>query len=181
MIKVKLNSNYGYDSNGTEIDESTVEELARVADEVLYQSLGEEYGFRHVEVDADSFKAGFYNTGTAFGADVRYKINGTIESDNFDLTKCYNEGVPNLNTPGVDIAPNSRHAYAVIDFTIDVHNQDMEVTDLEITIFKLLSMDFDEYDTKRAGEMFSYDKISDKLKAYFDDAVADIQYTVSNI
>ena len=73
---------YGFDSNGDPIDESTVEELYRIASEVLDSSVITDYD-TYASIDEDSFE--YYATGSAWGAYLDYVISFSAVGDSIDI------------------------------------------------------------------------------------------------
>ena len=72
---VNAATGYGYTQNGDEIDESTVDELYRIACETLDNSVLGSF----CSIDEDSFE--YTATGTAFGAYLQYAIFGEFHYD----------------------------------------------------------------------------------------------------
>ena len=171
-----MNYTFGYDSNGYEIDESTVEELARIADETL-----EEHSPFIVAIDRDSFKEGFYFTGTAFGADLHYNMRATISTDTFDMSDYIN---PDFTCEMSDYSINSENAYATIDVYFAVHNDDLTVTAVEAECFTCMSAgryNYDDTETKQFFEKYNKDKLCACLIKSLEISAREVHAVVSNL
>lgn len=173
--------NYGNDSNGDPIDESTVEELARIADETLHDNLENAEWFDTVAIDEASFEDNYYLTGTAFGADVDYNIVGTLDTREFDVTDCYKDNWDGL---AWDYSANSDN-YALIDFVINVKNTDMtmDLDNFLVTCYEWFDGSYsnNEYEEQQFTKAFDVNKLSEKILKCFDKAVPEIQIVVSNL
>ena len=180
----RLNSSvqdYGTDSNGEEIDESTVEELARIANEVINDNVQNPEWFEYVDVDADSFKDSYYLTGTAFGASVNYELTVTTDSDRLDISDCYTDG---WNDTFVQVTQNNDYAVVDLKFVMDVQNADIKFKACYADVYELSRdgrMTSSQYYTDKFDQAIDINKVFEKVKACFDDAVYEALVTVSNI
>ena len=73
---------FGVDSNDEAIDESTVDELYRIASEILKKSVITDYD-NYASIDEDSFE--YYATGSAWGAYLDYVISFSAVGDSIDI------------------------------------------------------------------------------------------------
>ena len=171
MRKVKMNSeklnsefNFGRTANDEEIDESTVEELARIAKETLEQNVKNSEWFDNIDIDEDSFKDGYYMTGGYVGADLNYKIYGTVSTEKFDI---YDRQNPDWDGLMGDYSVGNDNAYALIDFVIDVHNEDMTMDFDQFTVscFEWFDGSYmnDVNDERKFGQAFDVEKLSNKI------------------
>ena len=180
----RLNSSvqdYGTDSNGEEIDESTVEELARIANEVINYNVQNSEWFEYVDVDVDSFKDSYYLTGTAFGASVNYELDITTNSDRLDISDCYADKWDDLF---VQISKDNGHAIVELKFGLDVQNADIKFGTYHANVYELDRngrMTFSQYYTDKFDQAIDINKVFEKVKACFDDAVYEALVTVSNL
>jgi hypothetical protein len=142
-------SKYGYDMNGEEITESTIEELTRiVADELLPKTeLAKIFGKDNVYMCPDIIT--YYATGTAFGADVRYTIGVYINNTIFDLTPFENPVYAGIRPTNKEIRfsafinVENDTAAASICTLVDEINIEDDYTDFFATRFEAL------YDTAK--------------------------------
>ena len=189
MRKVKMNSeklnsefNFGRTANDEEITESTVEELARIAKETLEQNVKNAEWFDTIDIDEDSFKDGYYMTGGYVGADLNYKIYGTVSTEKFNIYDCQN---PDWDGLMGDYSVGNDNAYALIDFVIDVHNEDMtmDFDNLTVSCFEWFDGSYmnDVNDERKFGQAFDVEKLSNKIIDCFTDAVYEVHIVVSNI
>lgn len=172
-MKLRLDEkDYGYDSNGEAISESTVEELYRVANtEVL--PFTELATIGDAEIDEDSFE--FYNTGTAYGANLIYNIILNTDSDRLDLEYFMTEN--NVLCPIFD----NDHSSARLSFVIHV----FDGTKIEI---KLTDNDvydsgnfYSEYDTNNFKKYIDVKALKEYVANIAQKSVKEIQATLSNI
>ena len=173
--------NFGYDSNGDKIEESTVEELARIANETLYTYTTNKQCIDSFDIDANSFKEGYYYTGTAWGANVNYDINVEITTDKFDITDCLNEDFTGCM---YDYTVNSSTAYAIVRATLEVHNEIIKVDSLEVSCYECTDRGCDTYNVSDTEKFFDkYDRyhINWKIIECFIEAVREVQVVCSNI
>lgn len=180
----RLNSSvqdYGTDSNGEEIDESTVEELARIANEIINSNVQNPQWFEYIDVDEDSFKNSYYLTGTAFGASVNYELTVTTDSDRLDISDCYTDG---WNDTFVQVTQNNDYAVVDLKFVMDVQNADIKFKACYADVYELSRdghMTFSQYYTDKFDQAIDINKVFEKVKACFDDAVYEALVTVSNL
>ena len=169
--EISVNSDFGFDSNGDPIDESTVDELYRVANsEVLPTTELSDLG--DVGIDEDSFE--YFATGTAFGAYLKYTIMATIDGSKFGLNENYafddNKGRPDFN-----FASNS----CEIVFEIKVEGERITTSIADVTIYSngifssRYSDNFEEY--------WDAEKLCDAVTNIAEPAVSEIANVLSNI
>ena len=171
-----MDYNFGYDSNGCEIEESIVEELARIANETL-----EEHSPFNVAIDRESFKEGFYFTGTAFGADLHYNMCAAISTDTFDMSEYIN---PDFTGEMSDYSMNSENAYATIDVYFAVHNDELTVTAIEADCFTCMSAgryNYDDTETKQFFSKYNKDKLCAGLIKSLEISAREVHAVVSNL
>ena len=180
MIKVKLNSNFdfGYNSNGEEIDESTVEELYRITNEIINNKVKNPKSFDYIDVDEDSFKNSFYFSN---GAHVNYELIVKTSSDKLDISDCYNDRWDDLF---VQIYQNNGHAVVYLKFTLDVQNADIKFGTYHANVYEIDADGrevFSQYYTNKFEQAVDINKIFDKLCTAFEPAVRDALITISNL
>lgn len=172
-MKLRIDEdNYGYDSDGNEIDESTVEELYRVANnEILAESELAQIG--DADIDEDSWEV--YNTGTAYGMNLIYNINFDVDSNAIDLEQFITG--ENILRPIFD----TDHATAKLNFVIHVYNgTDIEVELADYSVYD--SGDFyNEYDTNKFKSYVNVKALEQLVKDMSQEVVNEIQGTLSNI
>ena len=166
-----MNKYYGYDSNGEEINESTVEELYRIANEKLQNSDVDMLG--EADIIEDSFE--YFATGTAFGADVHYDIRLRTNSEHFDVYKfmrrSFNGTMPDFN---------SYKNYILFDFIIHVHSSDIKEVRIEdADVYD--NCRYSSYYTRNLDAAFDEEKLCDFIAKRMSRVVKDINGTISNI
>lgn len=171
-IYIKANDDYGFDSNGEAIDESTVDEMYRIAGEILDQSELAQLD-PYVTISEESFK--YYATGTAWGAYLAYTIMAEISSDDLDLRKFYTDS--DDSTMFIDLNGNGE---VKMQFNIYVRNGDQIQVELtEVDIYD--GWRYTEYYDKNFYKLFDVEKICDHVKRLAEPVVNEIQATLSNI
>lgn len=175
-IYIKANDDYdygfGFDSNGEAIDESTVDEMYRIAGEILDQSELAQLD-PYVTISEDSFK--YYATGTAWGADLAYTIMTEVSSDDLDLRKFYTDS--DDSTMFIDLNGNGE---VKMQFSIYVRNgNEIQVELTQVDIYD--GWRYTEYYDKNFYKLFDVEKICDHVKRLAEPVVDEIHATLSNI
>lgn len=85
MVRYIKGNSYGYDANGEEIDESTVEELYRIAEYEVLPTTELARIDRNCTINEDTFD--YYASTTNYGSMVSFDINFTITTDDIDVMK----------------------------------------------------------------------------------------------
>ena len=84
-----------------------------------------------------------------------------------------------------DYSVGNDNAYALIDFVIDVHNEDMTMDFDQFTVscFEWFDGSYmnDVNDERKFGQAFDVEKLSNKIIDCFTDAVYEVHSVVSNI
>lgn len=165
-------SKYGYDSNGVEITESTIEELTRiVTDELLPKTeLANIFGKDNVYLSTDTID--YYATGTAFGADVRYTIGIYVNNDIFDLT-------PFENPVYEGIRPTNKE----IRFSAFINVENDTATASICTLVDEINIegDYTDFFAKRFEALYDTHKLSDYIKLLAEIDLHNIRLIISNI
>lgn len=182
-IYVKANDDYdygfGFDSNGGAIDESTVEELYRIAENEILPDTVLAETCSYCDIDEDSLE--YHATGTAFGADVTYTIYATITDKTVDLMTFVRpdaEWIPDFN---------SERYSADISLAIHVHNDSANVEFLEADVYDSMREGADRrfthssYMSDEFREDFDIDAICAEIKRLADSAAREIHGVFSNI
>lgn len=175
-IYVKANDDYdygfGFDSNGEAIDESTVDEMYRIAGEILDQSELAQLD-PYVTIYEDSFK--YYATGSAWGADLAYTIMTEVSSDGLDLRKFYTDSDDSIMF--VDLNGGGE---VKMQFNIYVSNGDqIQVELIGADVYE--NGHYTEYFDKDFYKLFNVEKICDHMKRLAEPVVNEIHATLSNI
>lgn len=171
---------FGMDSNGEYIDESTVEELCRIAQEILNASdLVDKY--KNPEIDPDTFKEKFYMTGTAWGAYLDYEIYANADTlpDRFglDISDCIR---PEWEGTFPDLHRQVTDKYdCLMGFTIHVKSGEFVKVSMDAHILE--DGRDDEYYTKKFSQVYDTEKICEKVAKDFEPVVREIHSTVSNL
>lgn len=154
----------GYTQNGEEIDESTEEELYRIAEnEILPNTFLGKIG-DYVTIDEDTFE--YLATGTAFGAYLKY----TIYLD-----------------WGAEYQPNIRKFYT--DIHGDVFHRDWKLDDIHINFNIYVDgdkvtteiADIDVYEPKNFEKVYDLDALCDAISEIAEKAAYEIKSKLSNI
>ena len=170
-----MDYNFGYDSNGYEIDEATVEELARIADEIFARA--DVYS----GIDVNTFKKGYYLTGTAFGADLHYALCASFCTDTFDMSGFVK---PDFNGTLYSYKKDDDIAYANIDLELFVDNENIIVTSIDVDCFVNDGsgrFDYKEFEVKHFFEKFDKEKIKAKVIECLTPAVREVHAVVSSL
>lgn len=85
MVRYIKGNSYGYNANGEEIDESTVEGLYRIAEYEVLPTTELAKLDRNCTIDEDSFD--YYASTTNWGSMVSFEIRLTITTDDIDVMK----------------------------------------------------------------------------------------------
>lgn len=166
---------YGFDSNGEPIDESTVDELYRVAnDEVLPDTELAEFGT--CDISDDSFE--YFASGTAWGAYLKYTIMFELDPVEFaDRAYEFSNGndIPALF---LDLRNPENEVTTRFDIVVNGSNFDVELVEVNITEKGSDASDtiYDSFD-----KLFSKRKIENFVARIAEDAVNKIHATLSNI
>lgn len=166
---------YGYDSNGEPIDESTVDELYRVAnEEVLPTTELAEFGI--CDIDDDEFE--YYATGTAWGANLNYIIRFALNPVAFaDRAREFSNG-KDISAIFIDLRNPNNEVETTFDISVNGSNFDVELVEVNITENGSDASDtiYDSFD-----KLFSKRKIENFVARIAEDAVNKIHATLSNI
>lgn len=174
-IYIKANDDfdygYGFDSNGEAIDESTVDEMYRIACEIVDTSELAEFGV--CDIADDSFK--YYATGLAWGAALSYTIMFETSSDKIDLRYYYAQTDDHIMFPDL-----IRYGEVRMRFDIYVRNGDeiqVELTEVDVYENGRYTEDYDDAFYK----LFDTDKLCEYVKRLAEPTVYEIHSTLSNI
>lgn len=166
-----IKSNYGYDMNGDEIDESTVEALYRIAErEILPDTMIGQLG--ECTIDEDSFK--YFATGTAFGAYLKYTIILDLSDNEIDVYS-FSRGVVGETLPAL----NDNGNYIQFEFYISVDGEKIDVTPNQIDVYQ--NDTYSDYFSDKFAKGFDVPAICDMIKEIAEPAVRDIHATLSNV
>ena len=178
-IYVKANDDfdygYGFDSNGEAIDKSTVDEMYRIAGEILEQS---ELGRLdpYVTIDEDSFE--YYATGSAWGAYLEYGIRFDAHSSKFDFKSFFDwDKIEREQIAWAD--PDSESVLATVRFFIAVDGDTIsaDVEDITVTIDGRYS----QYDTEKYQNILDLGRFSKDIQQLAEPVVDEIHATLSDI
>lgn len=162
---------YGYDSNGDAIDQSTVEELYRIANQEILPNT--ELGrIGNADIAEDSFE--FYFGGGIYGAVLDYTIDFDITDAELDLMS--------FVKPNARFYPdfNSNKYTANLQFTIVVHQDNIRVDFFTADVYEdgtYSSYFSDDY----FRENFDWRKMCEEIKKIAEPAVREIHRTLSNL
>lgn len=174
-IKANDDYDYGFGFDGAAIDESTVDEMYRIAGEILDQSELAQLD-PYVTIDEDSFK--YYATGSAWGADLEYGIRFDAHSSKFDFKSFFNWG--KIEREQISWAdPDSENVLATVRFFIAVDGDTIsaDVEDITVTIDGLYS----EYETENYQNILDMGRFSKDIQHLAEPVVNEIHATLSNI
>ena len=171
-------SNYGYTQNGDEIDESTVDELYRIAEyELLPDSeLANVFGADNISIDEDTFD--YTATGTAFGAYITYDIIIHVATgsygNNFNLNNFINPNYDDLH-PDFDIKD------VAFDIIVKVDgDKATAIVDLNPRTIRIED-DVTDYYAKKFAQMLDIDAIEHDVETIAERDVYEIKSVLSNI
>ena len=166
---------YGYDSNGNAIDESTVEELYRIAEyEILPQSELADYD-EYVSINEDSWQ--FYMSSPYVNEE--YTIYLTLTNEDID----FNSYVRTDETihPDLSVGTAFPHYDAKIEFNI--YAKDGRVDSVEISGVSIYRPDgtYDSYNTDKFDEMFDSEAIIEYVANLASKTVEEIYNGTTNL
>ena len=160
---------YGFDSNGDALDESTVEELYRIAEyEILPKSELAKID-EYVSIDEDSWD--FYMSSPH--VTEKFYIHFKLTEKDIDFNK--------YALPEAAAFPDFNYYTAVLDF--DIYTENGEVTSVVLEEVKINRPDgaFDDYDVKRFDKLYNVDAIINYVEALAADTVMDIYNGTTNL
>lgn len=171
-------SDYGYTQNGEEIDESTVDELYRMAEyELLPQSeLARVFGADNISIDENSFE--YYATGTAWGAYMKYDIlidvNTGSYGNRFNLNKFINPNYDDIR-PDFDVTDVSFDIIVKVDGDEVIAEVDLNPRNINI------EGDITDWFAKRFSKMLDIEAIENDVETIAERDVYEIKSVLSNI
>jgi hypothetical protein len=171
-------SDYGYTQNGEEIDESTVDELYRMAEyELLPQSeLARVFGADNISIDEDTFE--YYATGTAWGAYMKYNIlidvNTGSYGNRFNLNKFINPNYDDIR-PDFDVKDVSFDIVVKVDGDEVTAEVDLNPRNINI------EGDITDWYAKRFSKMLNIEAIENDVETIAERDVYEIKSVLSNI
>lgn len=165
---------YGIDSYGETIDESTVNELYRMAERDILPKTELAKIDPYVSIDEDSWDfyfGGVSNTGM-MGV-VKFYIHFKLTSDNIDL----NEFV----IPEARLYPDFKYYTASLDF--DIYTENGKVTDVVLESADIYKSDnsYDTYQSDKFKEAFNVEAIENYIEKLAAPAAEEIYNAVSNL
>ena len=163
---------YGYDSNGVKIDESTVDELYRIAENEI---LPEEDIYilcdTNCSIDEDSFE--YFATGTAFGSMLSFKLYADFEFSDSTIYDYINAEVAFLS----DV---TTAASAEIQTTIIVENN--EIKDIQIDDILVFKDGMYSYcDSTEFEKVFDKESFKEAVRKITEPTVYKMATVLSNI
>lgn len=165
---------FGIDSNGETIDESTVNELYRMAERDILPKTELAQIDPYVSIDEDSWDfyfGGISNTGMV--GVVKFYIHFKLTSDNIDL----NEYV----LPEAGMRPDFKYYTASLDF--DIYTENGRVTDviLEDITIRDNHNNYSEWDSERFKDNFNTEALENYIEKLAAPAAEEIYNAVSNL
>lgn len=165
---------YGIDSYGETIDESTVDELYRMAERDILPKTELAQLDPYVSIDEDSWDfyfGGVSNTGM-MGV-VKFYIHFKLTSDNIDL----NEYV----LPDAKLYPDFNYYKASLDF--DIYTENGKVTDVVLESADIYKSDnsYDDHFSGKFGEAFNTEALENYIEKLAAPAAEEIYNAVSNL
>ena len=160
---------FGFDSNGEALDESTVEELYRIAEyEILPKSELAKID-EYVSIDEDSWD--FYMSSPH--VTEKFYIHFKLTEKNIDFNK--------YALPEATAFPDFNYYTAVLDF--DIYTENGEITSVVLEEVKINRPDgaFDDYDVNRFDKLYNVDAIINYVEALAADTVMDIYNGTTNL
>jgi len=160
---------YGFDSNGDPIDESTVEELYRIAEyEILPKSELAKID-EYVSIDEDSWD--FYMSSPHVTEKFYIHFKLTEKDINFN----------DYALPDGKMFPDFNYYTAVLDF--DIYAENGEITSVILEDKKIYRPDgaFDDYDVKQFDDLYNVEALINYVEHLAADTVKDIYNGTTNI
>ena len=168
---MKKDFTFGYDSNGDPIDESTVDELYRIAErEVLPDTKLGQIG--DATISEDSFE--FYFSGGIYGALLKYDIDLDTDDEHIDLM--------NYIKRNARFYPDFRSDKYTAKINFIIHIDNMNTFDVELHEADVYEDDVHStYFTDRFNEYIDIDRLCDAIREIAEPAVREIHCTLSNL
>lgn len=160
---------YGYDSNGDAIDESTVDELYRIAEyEILPKSELAKID-EYVSIDEDSWD--FYMSSPHVTEKFYIHFKLTEKDINFN----------DYTLPDGKMFPDFNYYTAVLDF--DIYAENGEITSVILEDKKIYRPDgaFDDYDVKQFDDLYNVEALINYVEHLAADTVKDIYNGTTNL
>ena len=172
---------FGYDMNGTLIEESTVDELYRIAEnEILSNSELSNY-CDSVSIDKDSFE--YFQTGTAFGAAISYDIYADITSGLLDKNSVNIYSMFNKNSNGTfktsTLYFNENNTFSISCKIVVKRNNVKDVVIEDISVFE--NGTYSEYETENLKTNLNFSKFKEFVSDLATLVVRDVHSQLSNI
>ena len=164
---------YGYDSNGVEIDESTVDGLYGIAE---HEILPEEDIYKlcdtNCSIDEDSFE--YFATGTAFGSMLSFKLYADFEF--YDDSAIYDY----INAEVAFLPDVTTSASVEIQTTIIVENN--EIKDIQIDDILVFKDGMYSYcDSTEFEKVFDKESFKEAVRKITEPTVYKMATVLSNI
>lgn len=160
---------YGFDSNGDPIDESTVEELYRIAEyEILPKSELAKID-EYVSIDEDSWD--FYMSSPH--VTEKFYIHFKLTEKDIDFN--------DYTLPDGKMFPDFNYYTAVLDF--DIYAENGEITSVILEDKKIYRPDgaFDDYDVKQFDDLYNVEALINYVEHLAADTVKDIYNGTTNL
>ena len=160
---------FGFDSNGEALDESTIEELYRIAEyEILPKSELAKID-EYVSIDEDSWD--FYMSSPHVTEKFYIHFKLTEKDINFN----------DYALPDGKMFPDFNYYTAVLDF--DIYAENGEITSVILEDKKIYRPDgaFDDYDVKRFDDLYNVEALINYVEHLAADTVMDIYNGTTNL
>ncbi len=171
----EMDYGYGFDSNGDPIDESTVDEMYRIAEnEILPKSELGEFGI--CTIDDDSFE--YYATGTAWGSHLEYTIMFELDPVAFaDRAREFSKD-DDVFAMFIDLRDGRNQVVLRFDINVNGSKFDVELVDMDITENgrDASQVIYDSFD-----KLFSKRKIENFVAELAEPTISQIHSTLSNL
>lgn len=166
---------FGFDSNGDPIDESTVEELARISEEIIE---GSELGKILDYIFVNEFN--YNNQGGAFGAWFELNMQGELTDKSIDIYKFLRPDWDGsiVGFPG-SAATNPGSFKIDVRITLGFDGK-VDVKFADVSVYDS-TRHFSDYDTNRFFMAFDEYAIIDYIKKIAEPVCYEIASTISNI
>jgi hypothetical protein len=164
---------FGFDSNGDAIDESTVEELYRIAEnEILPGTILAQTSPR-CSIDADTFE--YVSTGTAFGAYLKYTIYIPLTSEFMNISAFMRSDYDGMHMGSFDDESRDDRIEANLNAYVDEDNVTVEVDDIAVYD----NGTYSDYWTDKYSDIIDWNAVCEEIKEQAEGAAREIKGVLS--
>ena len=165
---------FGFDSNGEPIDESTVDELCRITEEIVDDQLKNLIVYPFVQ--RDNFD--YYMSGGAWGGTFSFDIDGDVTDKNiniYDFQLNHNESIIGFN--GSAVTNPGRFSLSV---RINVTNNSVSTDIWDVSVYDSDNR-YSSWDTEQFFKCFDKEAIESYISEQVEPVRNEVAHTIFNI